>query len=171
MAYNPMYEPTDDNLFEVVGRYLYEWKYFYPDAQEIIPRNMQEALGKYVVINAYVYDNHAGKIANRRSHSGIIIYDNNAPIIRYSKRQNTVEDSIFGLEFVALRISTDMIEALRCKIRYFGILVEGPLEVFCDNMSVVKNLSIPTSPLNKRHSSICYHSVSEAQAAGIIRVG
>ena len=33
MAYDPMYEPKDESLFEVVGRYLYEWKYFYPEAQ------------------------------------------------------------------------------------------------------------------------------------------
>ena len=32
MVYNPMNEPTDENLFEVVGRDLDEWKYFYPGA-------------------------------------------------------------------------------------------------------------------------------------------
>ena len=40
MAYDPMYEPTDYNVFDVVGRYSYEWKIFYPDAQEIIPRHI-----------------------------------------------------------------------------------------------------------------------------------
>ena len=33
MAYDPMYEPKYDNVFEVVGIDLYEWKYFYPYAQ------------------------------------------------------------------------------------------------------------------------------------------
>ena len=33
MAYEPMYEPTDENVFEVVGRYIYEWKFFYLDSQ------------------------------------------------------------------------------------------------------------------------------------------
>ena len=64
-----------------------------------------------------------------------------------------------------------MIEALRYKLRCFGIPVEGPAEVFCDNMSVVKNLSIPTSVLNKRHNAIYYHSVMEAHAVGILQVG
>ena len=104
-----MHEPTDENLFEVVGIDLDEWKYFYLDAQEIIPMHMPEALGKYVVIKSYVGDNHAGNIANRRLHSGIIVYVNNSPIIWYSKRQNTVEASSFGSEFFALRISTEMI--------------------------------------------------------------
>ena len=33
MAYEPIYEPADDNVFMVVVRYLDKWKYFYPDAQ------------------------------------------------------------------------------------------------------------------------------------------
>ena len=69
---------------------------FYPIAQEMMPRHIPEALGKYVVIKAYVGDNHAGNMANRRLHYGIIICVNNAPIIWYSKLQNTVEASIFG---------------------------------------------------------------------------
>ena len=123
------------------------------------------------MIKYYVDTNHAENMSNRRSHSGIIVYVNNAPIIWYSKRQNKVEDSGFGSEFVDIRISTYMIEALRYKLRCFGILVEFTAEVFCDNMSVVSNLSVPTSALNKRHTSICYHRVREDQAAGIIRVG
>ena len=81
MAYDPMYEPTDENVSEVVGRYLYEWNYFYPYAQQTMSRHMPEALGKYAVIKAYVGANHSGNMANRRSHYGIIIYVNSVPII------------------------------------------------------------------------------------------
>ena len=64
-----------------------------------------------------------------------------------------------------------MIEALRYKLQCFEITVEGPAELFCDKISVVKNSSISTSVLNKRHNAIYYHRVREAQAAGILRVG
>ena len=64
-----------------------------------------------------------------------------------------------------------MVEALHYKLRTFGIPIEGPADVFCDNKSVVTNSSVPTSVLNKRHNAICYHRVREAQAAGTIRVG
>ena len=94
----------------------------------------------------------------------------NAPIICYSKLHNTVEDSIFGLEVVALRTSTDMIDYMRYKLRCFGIPVKGPAEVFCDNMSVVKSSSIPTSVLNKRYNAIYYHRVRGALDAGITEV-
>ena len=85
MAYNPMYEPTDENTFKVVVRDLDKCKYVYPDYQEIMSRHMPEALSTYVVIKAYVDANHAGNIINWRSHYGIIVYVNNAPIIWYSK--------------------------------------------------------------------------------------
>ena len=136
-----------------------------------MPRHMPEALGKYVVIKDYLDANHAGNMSNRRSYYGIIIYVNTEPIIWYSKLQNRVEASSFISECVALRISTETIEDLRYKLRCFGIPVDGPAEVFCDNMSVVKNLSIPTSSLNKRHNVICYHRVKEAQDTGIVLVG
>ena len=62
---------------------------------------------------------------NMRSNYGIIIYANNAPIIWYSKQQNTVEASSFVLELVALRISTEMIESLRYKLRCFEVPLDG----------------------------------------------
>ena len=86
-------------------------------------KNIPEALGTYVVIKAYVYANHTGNMANRRSHSGIIIYVNNATIIWYSKQYKILEASSFESEFVALRISAEIIESLRYKLRCFGITV------------------------------------------------
>ena len=88
-----------------------------------MPRNMIEVLGKYVVIKAYVDSNHAGKIVNMRSHYGIIIYVNNAPIIWYSKKNNTVEASSFGSDVFSPRIFTETIEALGYKFICLGILV------------------------------------------------
>ena len=128
-----MYETTDKNLFEVFLRYLDEWKDFCADSQEMIPRHMLEVHGKYVVIKAYLDSNHAGNMENRRLHYGIIIHVNNSPMIWHIKHQNTVEASSFGSEFDSLRISIEMVEALRYKLRCFGLTVEVPAEVFCDN--------------------------------------
>ena len=61
-----------------------------------------------VRIQTYVDANHSGNLAYRRWHTGIIIYINNAPIIWYLKRQNTVESSSFVSELVALRIATEL---------------------------------------------------------------
>jgi hypothetical protein len=147
-----------------------DWTDFYGDAAEELPPQMPEPKGKAVTTSCFVDANHAGNVVTRRSHSGILIYVQNAPIIWYSKRQNTVEASSFGSEFVALRIAKEMVIALRYKLRMFGVPIDGPTNVFCDNNGVVKNASIPHSTLLKKHNAINYHAVREAVAAQIIRV-
>jgi hypothetical protein len=52
----------------------------------------------------------------------------------------------------------------------FGIPIDGPTDVLCDNQSVVTSSSVPESTLAKKHNAICYHRVREACAAGTIRI-
>lgn len=52
------------------------------------------------------------------------------------------------------------------QLRMFGVPVDGPTMVFCDNQSVTNNVSIPTSLLNKKRNAICYHKVRECVASG-----
>jgi hypothetical protein len=49
----------------------------------------------------------------------------------------------------------------------FGVSIDGPANVFCDNHGVVKNVSILELMLMKKHDAINYHAVREAVAAGI----
>jgi hypothetical protein len=91
-------------------------------------------------------------------------------VLRYSKRQNTVEASTFGSEFQALKNAIELIEALRYKLRMFGVPINGPTNIFCDNEAVTKNTTLPESTLKKKHHSIAYHRRQEAVAAGTIRV-
>ena len=81
-----------------------------------------------------------------------------------------MEASTFGSESTALKNATEMIESLRYKLRMFGVPIEGPTNVFCDNEAVCKNTTRPDSTLSKKHHSIAYHRNREAVAAGTIRV-
>ncbi len=92
-----------------------DWSDFYRDAHEAIPPNAPEPRGKSVTISCFVDADHAGNQVTRRSHTGIIVFCNRAPIIWYSKRQNTVETSTFESEFIAARIAVELIEGLRYK--------------------------------------------------------
>jgi hypothetical protein len=104
---------------------------------------MPEPKGKVVDLSCFVDTNHAENVIIRRLHTGIIIYVQNAPIIWLSKQQNTVESTSFGSEFVALRAAKYMLVALQYKLQMFGVPIDGPANVFCDNSGVVKNTMIP----------------------------
>jgi hypothetical protein len=147
-----------------------QMKEFYPDAEELIPPNAPEPLGKEIQINCFVDADHAGNAVTRRSHTGIIIFLNMSPISWYSKRQNTVESSTYSSEYIALKTATEQIQALRYKLRMMGVPLEGAARVFCDNEAVYRNSSDATSTLKKKHQSIAYHLVRESVAASIIIV-
>ena len=155
----------DENRFQPC-----DWTESYPGAEEPTPTRAPEIRANSVQMTAFVDADHAGCRATRRSQSGIIIFLNRAPTLQYSKRQNTVETSTFGSEYVAMRIGVELIEGLRYKLRMMGIPVDGPTSGFCDNDAVVKNSTRPESALKKKHNAVAYHRVREAQAAQIIRI-
>ena len=158
--------PTlDDSVFKSS-----DWSEYYPEAAEAIPSNAPPSRGAGVSLNCFVDADHAGCQLTRRSHTGVFIFVNRAPVLWFSKRQNTVESSTFGSEFVAMRIAVEMVEGLRYKLRMMGIPIDGATNTFCDNAAVVINSTAPESTLKKKHNAIAYHRVREAVASGTIRI-
>ena len=88
----------------------------------------------------------------------------------YSKRQNSVQTSTFGSEFMAMRQAVEMVQALRYKVRQFGVPLDGEANMYCDNEAVYKNVVHPDSTIKKKHHSVAYHICREAVASGMIRV-
>ena len=61
-----------------------------------------------------------------------------SPTVWYSKRQNTVEASTYGSDFVAMRILVEILIALRYKLCLSGVPIDGPCNIFCHNDDVAK---------------------------------
>jgi hypothetical protein len=81
------------------------WKRLCPDIKKgILPPNMPQPIGKAVQFNMLCDAAHATDFVTRRSTIDLINW--------FSKRQNTIESSIFVSEFVALRIAVEMKESL-----------------------------------------------------------
>jgi hypothetical protein len=165
IAFDPQHPDIEESRFIKC-----DWYDFYRGAKEPIPGDAPEPRGNVVSTHCFVDADHAGNRVTRRSQSGILLFVNRAPVIWYSKRQNTVETSTFGSEFVAMRVAVELVESLRYKLRMFGVPIEGPTNVFCDNEAVTKNAIFPESTLKKKHNAIAYHRTREAVAAGTIRV-
>jgi hypothetical protein len=121
---------------------------------------MPRPRGNAVVTTAFCDASYAANKKTRRSHTGYVIFINRAPIMWKSRRQNTLETSAFSAEFISLKEFIEDIEALRFKLRMFGVPIseEYPAtHIFCDNEAVVKNSTKVESTLNKKHSEVAYH--------------
>ncbi len=143
-----------------------EWKPIYGEINEVIPENVPKPRGKEVDIRMMVDRDHAGDKTSRRSRTRFLIFINMALVMWLSKKQPTVESSVFGAEFVALKHGVKTLRGLRDKLRMMGVPISGPSYIYGDNKSVITNTSKPESTLKKKSNSICYHAVREAVAMG-----
>jgi hypothetical protein len=165
VVFDPTYPSVDMGTFIKT-----DWKSM-GDAKEIIPSDAPVPHGKEVDLRLFVESDHAGEQFTRCLRNGSVIYLNMAPIVWFSKRQSTVESSVFGAEFVAMKNGIETCRGLRYKLRMMGVTLSGPAYVYGDNMHVVHNTHWPESVLKKKSNSICYHVVHESAAMGESLIG
>jgi hypothetical protein len=94
----------------------FDWEDFYKGVEEEIPPNLPEARGNYVYTHCFVDANHAAYKSTRKSQTGILMFLNKAPVNWHSKKQNGVESSTFGSEFIALKNGLELVLSLRYKV-------------------------------------------------------
>jgi len=63
-----------------------DWSEFYPDAKELFPADIPEPRGKRITMTCYVDADHTGCRETRRSHTGVIIFMNRAPILCFKEK-------------------------------------------------------------------------------------
>ena len=166
LIFDPSYPEIDTTNFNDP-----DWKTFYGDVEEAIPPNAPEPRGQSIVIRVFCDSSHADDRKTRRSRSGYFIFINQSLVAWFSKKQATIETSVFGAEFVAMKLACEHNRSLRYKLRMMGVPIDGHSFVYGDNMSVIHNTSKPESMLKKKSNSICYHFVRECAAMGEIRTG
>ena len=133
-----------------------DWKAMYGDITEANPPNAPKPRGKDVDLRMYVDSDHAGDKRVRRSRTGFLIYLNMAPITWFSKKQSTIETSVFGAEFVAMKQGMETLRGIRYKLRMMGVAIAGPSYIYGDNMSVIHNTQRPESVLKNVKMTISF---------------
>jgi hypothetical protein len=161
LVFDPTYPDINLDSFPT-----YDWTEFYGDVTEAIPTDMPTPLGKEVDLRMMVDSDHAGDKLTRRSRTGFLIYCNMALVIWLSKKQPTIETSVFGAEFVAMKHGIETLRGLRYKLRMMGVPLTGPSFIYGDNKSQVTNSTRPESTLKKKCNSVCYHAIRESVAMG-----
>ena len=71
----------------------------------------------------YVDSDHVGGKETRRSRTGFMIYMNKELARWLSKKQSTIETSVLGAEFVAMKIIMETLQGLRYKLRMMCIIL------------------------------------------------
>jgi hypothetical protein len=82
---------------------------------------------------------------------------NNTSVRWVTKRQRTVEASIYGSGLGASRIATELFLEVRFNLRSLGMDLDGPTLMLGDNKSAVLNTSVPSIVMKKKHNAIAYH--------------
>ena len=120
---------------------------------------MPELRGQGFTMRAKVDADHASDTITRCSRTGFLVYLNCAPVYCWSKKQNSVESSSFGSEFIAMKQCCEHVHGLRYKLRMMGISCDDPTFIYRDNQPVLANTTVPDSMLKKKSQSIAYHFV------------
>ena len=114
---------------------LHLFKKLYPDANEDIDTHAIPCISSDGHVTLYVDTTWASQ-HNRRSITGYIIYFGSSPITWYSGKQSQVEGSTYASEFCALRKAIVALRGVRYNLRSFGVEVNKPNIIYCDNRSV-----------------------------------
>ena len=154
LAFDPPYPNIDQSNF-----------HFYEDAVEAIPPNAPPLRGEEVDLCMFIDRDHAGNKWTRRSRTKYMVLMNMSLINWYSTKQSTIETSVFGAEFVAMKVGIKVLHAIQYKLRMMGIPISGA-SYYGDNMLVIHNTSKPQSTLKKKYNAIAYHAICKSMAMG-----
>jgi len=102
-----------------------EWNHVYGDVKEELPPDMPKPLGDIVDLRLYVNSSHANDKVNRRSQTGFFVFLNSALIQWMSKKQPTIETSVFGAEFIAMKNGIETVHRICYKLRMMGVQLSG----------------------------------------------
>ena len=140
LVYDPSDPVVEQNDFE--QRDWTSSEFGAVQGKEQIPPNMPEPRGQGFTMHVKVDADHASDTITRHSRTGFLVYLNCAPVYWWSKKQNSVESSSFGSEFIVMK---------QC-CEYVQIENDGyPLMfIYGDNQSVLANTTVPDSMLKKK---------------------
>ena len=148
-----------------------DWTKCYPDAEEYIEENSSEPKVDTVPLTVFKDASHATCLDTRRSVTGILILLGNGPFFYFSKRQNTLENSTYDSELVAMRYFIKNLLRLLYKLRMMEMDVEKCSILLGGNNSMIVNTQLSSSSIKKKHNAVAFHKAREAVAAGYVRTG
>ena len=101
--------------------------------KEAITHDMRQPGSKTMSTHFFEDADHVSEKFTRLSQTGISILCNRSPVVWIIKKHNSVEILTFGSKFTALKLAVELVIALQYKLRMFGVPLEVPIDMLCDN--------------------------------------
>ena len=87
------------------------------------------------------------------------------------KKQPTIDTSVFGAEFMAMKHGMETLQGLRYKLNMMAVPISGMSYIYGANMSIIHNIQHLESSVKKKSNKICYHAIHKSVAMGESRTG
>ena len=131
--------------------------------EPILP-NAPLPIVKEVDLCMFVNSNDTVNKWTRRPRTGIMKYMNMSLINWYSKRQSSIKTTMFGAEYVVMKVGMGMLFVILYKLKMMGIPISGLTYIYGDNLSVIHKTWKPESTLKKQYHAISSHAIHESEA-------
>ena len=131
---------------------------------------MPEPLLDELDIPMFVYVYHGKNKVTGRYITGLFLAVGSTPMTWSLKCQTTVQTSIFGAKFTALKKAVKESILLSCHHISTEPKVYKPTPICVENMSVIFNATSSGSALNKKTVALSYHFVREHVANNVMEV-
>ena len=124
--------------------------------------------GTDVQVFGYTDADWAGSMSDRRSTSGYMFSLGSAAVTWSSKKQSTVALSSTEAEYRGAAVAACEVVWLQKLLADLDVQVEGPVVIYCDNMSSIQLARNPVFHARTKHIEVHYHFVREKVLAGEI---
>lgn len=111
---------------------------------------------------------YAGDLDDRKSTSGFVFMMNSGAVTWSSKKQQIVTLSTTEAEFVAAASSSCQAIWLRRILEVLHNQQQGPILIYCDNISVIKLSKNPVLHGRSKHIDVRYHFLRDLCKDGVI---
>ena len=96
------------------------WEPFYGDGQEAKPQNAPNPVGKEITLRMFVDSDRAGDNSDRLYRTVFVIFMNMAMINWHTKKQATVEGTVFGAQCVSMKQGVEALRGIIFKFLFPG---------------------------------------------------
>ena len=116
------------------------------------------------ILHGYADASYAIHQDNRASHTGVVIFLSNTPVVSVSKKQNLIALSSHEAELYAAHHAIKLIMGLKEMLKEINnnMVIHSPTTLFQDNQGTIKSLMRESINKKSKHIQIRFHHMKQA---------